>query len=50
MSNLDLSRQMDASIYYVSFCNFQGNMKDFFRWSCVGVLGLAMVIVSMLHY
>jgi hypothetical protein len=44
MSNLDLSRQMDACIYYVSFCNFQGNKKEFFMWSCVRVLALAMVL------
>jgi hypothetical protein len=50
MSNLNLSRQMDACIYYISFCNFQGNKKKFLMWSCVRVLALAMVIVSMLHY
>ncbi len=41
---------MDACIYYVSLCNFQGNKKEFFMWSCVRVLASAMVIVSMLHY
>jgi hypothetical protein len=44
MSNLNLSKQMDACIYYVSFCNFQGNNKEFFMWSCVRVLALDMLL------